>query len=149
MFTSTYQSGTRPPMTTMYRSVNASTAIEGASPHKLVSMLYQAVSSEIAAARGAIARRDVAEKGRAIGHAVRIIEEGLIAPLDMAAGGPLAQNLRDLYQYVVFRLTMGNLKSDDAALAECADLARSMSDGWDAIGSQVHGQPAMPFQAAA
>lgn len=149
MFTSTYQPGTRPPMATMYRSVGASTGIEGASPHKLVSMLYQAVSAEIAAARGALERRDIAEKGRAIGHAVRIIEEGLVAPLDMAAGGPLAQNLRDLYQYMVYRLTLGNLKSDDGALAECASLARSMSEGWDAIASQVQGQPAMPLQAAA
>jgi len=137
MFTPSHQPGLRTPATSMYRSVNASTAVEGASPHKLVSMLYQAVSSEIAAARGALARRDVAEKGRAIGHAVRIVEEGLIAPLDMAAGGPLAQNLRDLYQYIVYRLTIGNLKSDDTALAECATLTRSMSDGWDAISGQV------------
>lgn len=137
MFTSPYQPGLRTPAASMYRSVNASTAVEGASPHKLVSMLYQAVTSEIAAARGALARGDVAEKGRAIGHAVRILEEGLIAPLDMAAGGPLAQNLRDLYQYIVYRLTIGNLKSNDAALAECATLARSMSEGWDAISGQV------------
>ncbi len=136
MFTTSHQSGARTPAAMMYRSVNASTAIEGASPHKLVSMLYQAVTSEIAAARGALERRDIAEKGRAIGHAVRIIEEGLIAPLDMAAGGPLAQNLRDLYQYIVYRLTIGNVKSDDGALAECATLARSMSDGWDAIAGQ-------------
>ncbi len=137
MFTSSHSPGIRTPAASMYRSVDASTAVEGASPHKLVSMLYQAVSSEIAAARGALARRDVVEKGRAIGHAVRIVEEGLIAPLDMAAGGPLAQNLRDLYQYMVYRLTIGNLKSDDAALAECATLARSMSEGWEAIAGQV------------
>lgn len=137
MFTSSYQPGFRTPAASMYRNVDASTAVDGASPHKLVSMLYQAVSAEIAAARGALSRRDLAEKGRAIGHAVRIIEEGLIAPLDMAAGGPLAQNLRDLYQYIVYRLTIGNLKSDDAALAECATLTRSMSEGWEAIAGQV------------
>lgn len=137
MFSTSPNAGMRAPAAAMYRNVNASTAVEGASPHKLVSMLYQAVTSEIAAARGALARRDVAEKGRAIGHAVRILEEGLIAPLDMAAGGPLAQNLRDLYQYIVYRLTIGNLKSDDDALAECASLTRSMGDGWDAIAGQV------------
>jgi flagellin-specific chaperone FliS len=38
---------------------------------------------------------------------------------------------------MVYRLTMGNLHSDDAALAECATLTRSLSDSWDAIGSQV------------
>src|SRR5215204_3664901 len=99
MFSSASPAGLHAPMASMYRSVNAATAIEGASPHKLVSMLYQAVASEIAAARGAIDRGDIAEKGRAIGHAVRIIEEGLLAPLDLEAGGALAINLRDLYDY--------------------------------------------------
>ncbi|MDQ6679396.1 MAG: flagellar export chaperone FliS [Pseudomonadota bacterium] len=118
--------------------MNASTAIEGATPHKLVSLLYHTVASEIAAARGAIARADIGEKGRAIGHAVRIIEEGLIAPLDMTAGGAIAINLRDLYQYLVQRMTMANLKTDDAALAECARLIDVLREGWDAIGDQVN-----------
>ena len=137
MFNNSLQYGKRPAPLGLYRNVSASTGVEGASPHKLVSMLYQAVSGEIAAARGALQRRDIAEKGRAIGHAVRILEEGLIAPLDMEAGGAIATNLRDLYQYMVYRLTMGNLHSDDAALADCAGLARSLSDTWEAIAPQV------------
>jgi flagellar protein FliS len=145
MFSNTLQSGKRPAVLGLYRNVSASTGIEGASPHKLVAMLYQAVIGEIAAARGALQRRDVAEKGRAIGHAVRILEEGLLAPLDLEAGGAIASNLRDLYQYMVYRLTMGNLHSDDAALAECAALARSLTDSWDAIGPQID----LPAQAAA
>ena len=145
MFSSAPQPGSRAPMAAMYRGVNASTAIEGASPHKLVSMLYQAVAGEIAAARGAIARKDIAEKGRAIGHAVRIVAEGLLAPIDLAAGGALAVNLRDLYDYIVRRLTIGNLKSDDAALADCATLVQTLRDTWDAIAPQVE----MPARAAA
>ncbi|NUZ05943.1 flagellar export chaperone FliS [Piscinibacter koreensis] len=137
MFSSANHLGSRRPFASSYRDVNASTAIEGASPHKLVNLLFQSASSEIAAARGAIARSHVAEKGRAISHAVRIIEEGLMAPLDMKAGGALAINLRDLYQYLVHRLTMANLNSDDAALVECARLLDVLRDGWDAIGSQV------------
>ncbi len=149
MFSPSLQAGMRAPAAAMYRNVNAVTALEGASPHKLVSMLYQAVSAEIAAARGALARGDVAEKGRAIGHAVRIVEEGLIAPLNLQAGGALAQNLNDLYQYIVFRLTMGNLKSDDAALADCASLARSLGDSWEAIAGAPETLPGGDTRAAA
>jgi flagellar protein FliS len=129
-------------VTTAYRDVNASTAIEGASPHKLVSLLYQTISAEIAAARGAIARRDIAEKGRAISHAVRIIEEGLVAPLDVNGGGAIALNLRDVYQYMVQRMTLANLKTDDAMLAECANLVDILRQGWDAIAAQVDVAPA-------
>jgi flagellar protein FliS len=148
MFSSNSQHGPRRPGTLMYRSVNAVTSLEDASPHKLVGMLYEAVAGEIAAARGALGRGDIAEKGRAIGHAVRIVEEGLLAPLDLEAGGSLAANLRDLYQYIVYRLTMGNVKSDDAALADCASLIETLRGTWAAIASQVAALPE-PVRAAA
>ena len=137
MFSSTLSTGPRHGFAGMYRNVGAATAVDGASPHKLVSMLYAAVSNEIATARGALQRGDIAEKCRAIGHAVRVVEEGLLVPLDLQAGGALAVNLRDLYDYLVRRLTLANLRNDDAALAECAALARSLGEGWDAIGPQV------------
>jgi len=141
MFSSAPQPGSRAPMSTMYRGVSASTSIEGASPHKLVSMLYQAVAGEIAAARGAVARNDIPEKCRAIGHAVRIVDEGLLAPLDLAAGGALALNLRDLYDYIVRRLTIANLNSDDAVLADCAGLVQTLRETWDAIAPQIEAAP--------
>jgi|KBSMisStandDraft_5_1062788.scaffolds.fasta_scaffold53858_3 flagellar secretion chaperone FliS len=141
MFSSAPQPGSRAPMSTMYRGVSASTSVEGASPHKLVSMLYQAVAGEIAAARGAVARNDIPEKCRAIGHAVRIVDEGLLAPLDLAAGGALALNLRDLYDYIVRRLTIANLNSDDAVLADCAGLVQTLRETWDAIAPQIEAAP--------
>src|SRR5437763_47185 len=141
MFSSAPQTGFRAPMSAMYRGVSATTSVEGASPHKLVSMLYQAVAGEIAAARGAVARQDIPEKCRAIGHAVRIVEEGLLGPLDLAAGGALALNLRDLYDYIVRRLTIANLNSDDAALADCAGLVQTLRETWDAIAPQIEAVP--------
>ena len=137
MFSSASTPGHRAPRASLYRGVGATAATEGASPHRLVAMLYQAVAGEIATARGAITRGDVPEKCRAIGHAVRIVEEGLLAPLDLDAGGALAVNLRDLYDYIVRRLTFANLRSDDAALADCASLVQTMRETWDAIAPQV------------
>jgi flagellar protein FliS len=120
-----------------YSQVLIATSVDGATPHRLVSLLYRSIAGEIAAARGAITRADIAEKGRAIAHAVRMIEEGLRAPLDIQAGGALALDLRGLYQYLVHRLTLANLKSDDAVLAECASLVEVLRDGWDGIAEQV------------
>ena len=145
MFSSPLQPRKAPTVLGLYRNVSAATSVEAASPHKLVSMLYQAVAGEIAAARGAIARRDIAEKGRAICHAVRILEEGLLAPLDLQGGGDLALNLRDLYDYIVRRLTLANLNSDESALADCAGLVQTMSEAWDAIAPEVE----TPARAAA
>ena len=132
--------GSRRPSATAYREVGASTSLDAASPHKLVSLLYAALASQIAAARGALARRDIAEKGRAIAHAVRILEEGLNAPLDLQRGGSIAQNLRDLYDYMVQRLTLANLKNDDAAMSECARLVETLREGWDGMAAQLGAQ---------
>lgn len=133
MFSSTQYPGSQRPSATAYREVGASTALDGASPHKLVSLLYSALASQIAGARGALARRDIAEKGRAIAHAVRIIEEGLNAPLDLQRGGAIASNLRDLYDYMVQRLTLANLRNDDMLLSECARLVETLREGWDGM----------------
>jgi flagellar protein FliS len=145
MFSNPRPHGLQRPSVSAYREVNASTAVEGASPHKLVSLLYQTLASEIAAARGAIARSDVPEKCRAIAKAVRIVEEGLLAPLDLKGGGGLAANLDTLYRYLVQRLTLANLDSDDAMLAECSRLVETLREGWDGIARQVE----IPARAAA
>jgi len=145
MFSNPRPLGPQRPYVSAYREVNASTAVEGASPHKLVSLLYQTLASEIAAARGAIARRDVAEKCRAVSKALRIVEEGLLAPLDLKAGGELAANLDTLYRYLVQRLTLANLNSDDRMLAECGSLVDTLREGWDGIAPEV----GLPARAAA
>jgi flagellar protein FliS len=137
MFASADSPSHRRGQASAYSQVLIATSVDGATPHRLVSLLYRSIAGEIAAARGAITRADIAEKGRAIAHAVRMIEEGLRAPLDMQAGGALALDLRGLYQYLVHRLTLANLKSDDAVLAECASLVEVLRDGWDGIAEQV------------
>lgn len=123
-----------------YSEVGARTSLQDASPHKLVSLLYATLASRIAAARGALSRRDVAAKGHAISHAVRIIEEGLVAPLDMQSGGSIAVNLHDLYDYLVRRLTLANVHNDDALLHECARLVETLREGWDGMAEQAHSQ---------
>jgi flagellin-specific chaperone FliS len=45
----------------------------------------------------------------------------------------------------VRRLTIANLKSDDAALADCAGLVQTLRESWDAIAPQVD----VPARAAA
>ena len=113
------------------------TAVAGASPHRLIDMLFEEFIASCTRARGAIRARDVQEKGRAIGRAVRIVEEGLRGGLNMKDGGELARTLQDLYAYVAVRLTQANLHSDEAAVAECVSLIQPIHDAWRAIGPHV------------
>lgn len=122
----------------LYRQVGVQSAVSGgASPHRLVAMLFDGVLEAIAQARGAMQDGRIEAKGRAIGRAARIVEEGLKAGLNQDGGGALAADLGDLYAYVAVRLTQANLLNDDKALLECQHLLEPLRDAWNQIGPQA------------
>jgi flagellar protein FliS len=118
-----------------YQRIASETSVQSASPHQLVGLLYDALLRSIAGARGALTRRDIAAKGLAIGKAVRIIEEGLKAGLNLKEGGEIAGNLHSMYGYCVMRLTQANLHNDLNALEEVTKLIEPVAEAWKLIGS--------------
>jgi len=116
-----------------YRTVGVETGVAAASPHQLVTMLFDGFNAAIAEARVALAKGEVEAKCKALGRALRIVDEGLKAPLD-AAGGNLSEKLSSLYAYVSLRLTQANLTNDVAALEECVKLLEPVRSAWVAIG---------------
>jgi len=79
----------------------------------------------------------VEAKGRAITRAVRIVEEGLRCSLNMEAGGQLAKDLSDLYSYLSMRLTLANVRNDEASLDEAYRLMQPLREAWNSIGPQA------------
>lgn len=122
-----------------YHQVGVQTRVAAASPHGLVSLLFDGFVAAVHRAKGALRQNDVAAKGLAIGHAVRIVDEGLKAALNLQAGGKLAQDLSDLYAYISLRLTQANLHGSEAALDECLALIHPLREAWGAIAAQVDG----------
>jgi flagellar secretion chaperone FliS len=127
------------PHAQMYSRVGVETGVQGASPHKLVTMLFDGYFESLIRAKAAMAAGQIDVKGQEIGRAVRIVEEGLKASLNLAAGGTLAADLSELYAYVTLRLTQANLKNDAGALDECRALMKPLHDAWQAIAPQVEG----------
>lgn len=121
---------------TMYSRVGVETDVFTASPHRLVSMLFDGAFDAMAQARGAIQTGNVELKNRALSRAVRILDEGLKAALNLDAGN-LAVDLRDLYAYVCMRLTYANLHSDVAAVEEAQSLLQPVREAWMAIGDKT------------
>ncbi len=135
MFASAYPSRTasRHMAGGLYQQVGVETRLAAASPHQMVAMLFDGYMEAVAQARGALRDGQLGAKGAAIGRAVRIIEEGLRAGLDLDAGGNLARDLNELYGYLTMRLTLANLHNDEAGLAECQRLMEPLRDAWTAI----------------
>jgi flagellar protein FliS len=120
-----------------YRQVGVETGVAAASPHQLVAMLFDGFRDSVAQARGAIRAGRIEDKGRAIGRAVRIVNEGLLSALNLEAGGSLASDLHALYTYILMRLTHANIHNDDAALDECARLMEPVRSAWAGIAPQA------------
>lgn len=124
-------------MNNAYRQVGVETSVEDASPHKLISLLFDGYMEAITQARGAMKAGQIEQKGKAIGRAARIVEEGLKASLNVAEGGALALDLQALYDYLARRLTLANLRNDEAMLDECVALVEPLRQAWREIGGQV------------
>ncbi|HNJ83878.1 MAG TPA: flagellar export chaperone FliS [Piscinibacter sp.] len=120
-----------------YQQIGLETATTNATPHKLIELLFEGFADAVARARGALLGRQIEAKGRAIGHAARIVEEGLKAALNKKDGGRIAADLDALYAYIGVRLTYANLHNDLDALDECARLMEPVRSAWAAIGPQV------------
>jgi flagellar secretion chaperone FliS len=123
-----------------YRITGVETGVAVASPHRLIAMLFDGFVDAVASARGAIRSGNLEGKCRAIGRAVRIVDEGLKSSLDVK-GGELAADLRALYEYITMRLTQANLRSDEGPLDECLRLIQPLREAWDSIAAQVDGRP--------
>jgi flagellar secretion chaperone FliS len=115
-----------------YQQVNTQSAVEGASPHRLIQMLMEGALQRLAEAKGAIQRNKANVKGEAIGKAISIVS-GLRDALNIEVGGEMAQNLDDLYDYMQRQLLQSNLKDDENIIEEVIGLIRTIKSGWDAI----------------
>ena len=132
------RAGSPNPFANTYRQVGNQTAVAAATPHRLIEMLFEGCMDALAQAKGALRSGQVDVKGRALGRAVRIVDEGLRAALDLRDGGPLAADLHALYGYLTMRLTAANLRNDEAAIEECQRLLTPLREAWQAIGPQVN-----------
>jgi flagellar secretion chaperone FliS len=131
-----------------YRSVSAHGAVADTHPHALVLTLFDAALERMNAARACIERRETRRMAGLL-HAAVILVAELRGSLDLQKGGPLAQNLSNLYEYMTRRLMHANLNSDAAAVAEVAALLGEIRGAWAAIGPEVRSQSQSDITSAA
>ncbi len=119
--------------TRAYEHTGVETGVMAADPHKLIQMLFEGARVSIAKALVALERGDIARKGESIGRAVNIIVEGLNASLSWDANPEMADRLASLYDYMVRRLTEGNLNNDAGPLREADRLLGELESAWSQI----------------
>jgi flagellar protein FliS len=116
-----------------YGRVGVETGVSGADGHELILMLLDGAITAVGNAGRQMAAGEIAQKGESISKAIAIIDEGLRLALDVESGGPIAQNLLALYDYMSRRLVMANLKNQPAMLDEVKRLLAEIRDAWATV----------------
>ena len=120
-----------------YKTNKNDVLIDDASPHQLITMLLDGALERVAAAKGGMERGEVAATGEAIGKAISIVDN-LRVSLDKHQGGPIAENLSALYEYMTRRLLEANATKDTAMLGEVAGLLKEIKVAWDQVPADLH-----------
>jgi flagellar protein FliS len=115
-----------------YSDYGYNSEIEYADPHRLIQMLFEGALKRIAFAKGAMQRKQIADKGKFISQTIEIVG-GLRASLDKEKGGDVAANLESLYEYIGRQLVVANLKDNEQILDEVSGLLSDVKIAWDAI----------------
>ena len=120
-----------------YARIGVESGILSASPHQRIVMLFDGYQTSIRVARLHLQAGNIAEKGKAITKAINIVSQGLRASLDHEQGGKIAEQLDQLYDYIVRLLLRANLNNDEAALTTAAELLENIAAAWSTIGLQI------------
>ncbi|AEF04202.1 MULTISPECIES: flagellar export chaperone FliS [Alteromonas] len=112
-----------------YRKGNLKQDIASADPHKLTLMLLQGALDRIAYAKGAMERKDLITKADFISKTSAILMH-LRDTLDLEIGGEVAQNMFNLYDYMIQRLNDAHVNNDLKLLDEVSSLLTPIRDAW-------------------
>ncbi|HUO13796.1 MAG TPA: flagellar export chaperone FliS [Verrucomicrobiae bacterium] len=120
-----------------YRAV----AAQGASPLRLVILLYEQAIEDLRQALAALAQGDIEGRTQKIKHAVLVIGH-LQASLDMAQGGEVAANLERFYQETRAGLLNAQIRQSAAGIQKQLSSLMRVRQAWQ----EVERQSAPPIQ---
>jgi flagellar secretion chaperone FliS len=125
---------------TRARNAYLATAVAGASPERLLTMLYDALVNNIVVAEDALERRDYYTLNEKLCRSQEIILE-LQATLkpDLWSGG---STLMSIYGYVYKLLVRGNTKKDAGALSDARKLLEPLQAAWHMAAEKVSAERA-------
>lgn len=115
--------------------------IHSASPHKLVVIVFEQLVINLERARIAMERSDVELRVTSLRRARDIVTE-LLGTLDFEKGGPIATQLADLYQYMMYELVDIGMRGDVYTMRKLVSIATLLRDGFVGAAEQLAGQKA-------
>ena len=128
-----YQYGKFRAGTARYQSVDISSRIEGATPHRLVQIMYEELLKALDAMAFATARGDYVQRGQHQSKVLAILT-GLETSLDCDKGGQIAVDLVAIYREARRLVIAGGREGDARLVTQTRDMIQEIASAWDAIG---------------
>lgn len=122
-----------------YKSVGIKDDLAVADPHRVIQLLMQGALENMAKAKGAIERKDFANKGQTIGKAISIIS-ALRSSLDMSVAGDISGNLADLYEFMIDHLTLASRDQSVSKVDDVIEIMLTIKSAWDQIPHEARQQ---------
>jgi flagellar protein FliS len=115
-----------------YVNIGLETQVLSANSEQLITLLFRGALTAIAKAKIYMQNSNISGQGSAISQAIEIVDSGLKASIDRAAGGELATNLTATYEIIIRNLLQANLHSDVEKLELAERLLTEIGDAWQA-----------------
>lgn len=115
-----------------YQKDGLKQSVASADPHKLTLMLMQGVIDKLAYAKGCMSRDDLKGRSDNVSKAIAIFIN-LRDTLNTDVGGEFAENMFNLYNYMIDKLTEINTENGISIIDEVIALFSPLKDAWASI----------------
>ena len=115
-----------------YKKGSLKQDVASADPHRLTLMLMQGAIDKLAYAKGSMSRNDLKGRSDNVSKATAIFIN-LRDTLNLAVGGEFADNLHNLYTYMIDKLTEINVDNGIDIIDEVISLFSPIKDAWAQI----------------
>lgn len=113
-----------------YADIGLETEVLGASPERLISLLFRAARTAVAKARHHLHAGNIQERGQALSKAIDIVDSGLKAVIDAERGGEVARSLTTAYEIIIRNLMLANLHADESRLDTADRMLADLAQAW-------------------
>ena len=115
-----------------YRNIENNARVEGASPHKLIAILFEELVRSVEATRVALERNVIGRQADRQARALSILQ-ALDASLDHEKGGELAKNLSAVYREGRRLISTGTREKRPELIEQARAMLADIASAWDAI----------------
>ncbi len=117
--------------------------LQTVSQRDLIVRLYLGAERFLIQAQTAMQNRQIEMAHRSCLRAKDIFSE-LLMTLNFEKGGDIAEQLKELYVFLIWAITEANLKKDPAKVAELLPIVSTLRDAWQSIPDEQASMTSLP-----